>query len=301
MRRGRILILLGLILAVGTAAAVYFFVANLEPTETTEVTLEKVLVATTFIPEEEPIEGRVDLADRPQGYIPEGALRSDEGTDGMLAAGPIPEGTIIQRTMLISQEELALEGELGKLIEPGLLAVAFPIDELSSVSYGIRPGDHVDVLITFFFMDIDQETQVVEPICGSTCPGGEEASLGSQISRPTAQLTLQNVRVLGVGRWAQEMTAEQAQAQAQSGEAVAVELPQYITVMVAPQDALVLKLAREMQAEIDLAVRSPDDAQAFTTQQVTLEYILTRFAVSLPPRMPYTLESLEAASPASGE
>ncbi len=304
MRRGRILILIGLILAVGTAAAVYFFVTNIEPTETSEVVLEKVLVATMPIAEEEPIEGRVGLADMPQGYIPEGALRSEEGTEGLLAAGPIPDGAIIHPSMLISQADLALEGELGKLIEPGLVAVAFPINELSSVSYGIRPGDHVDVLMTFFFMDIDQETQVAEPICAPLCTGAEgqtEASLGAQISRPAAQLTLQNVRVLGVGRWAQEMTPEQAQAQAESGEAVAVELPQYITVMVAPQDALVLKLARELRARIELAVRSPDDAQAFTTQQVTLEYILTRFAVSLPPRLSYTLESLEAASPASGE
>ena len=62
---------------------------------------------------------------------------------------------------------------------------------------------------------------------------------------------------------------------------------------------MVLKLAREMEAKIDLAVRAEDDAQQFTTQQVTLDYILARFGISLPTRQPFTLESLKKASPVS--
>jgi Flp pilus assembly protein CpaB len=203
--------------------------------------------------------------------------------------------------MLISREQLAREGELGKLVEPNLVAVAFPINELSSVSYGIRPGDHIDVLMTFFFADIDQETQIPEPICAPFCPGPEgetEAAAGGvPIPRPAAQLTLQDIQVLGVGRWAQELTPEQEQAQAEAGEPVPVELPSYITVMVTPQDALVLKLAREVGARIQLAVRAEGDAQQFTTQQVTLDYILARFGISLPTKQPFSLESLKPASP----
>jgi pilus assembly protein CpaB len=303
MRRGRILILLGLILAIGTAAAVYVVVNSMEPTQTAEIELEQVVVALQPIPEEEPVEGRIGLVDMPKDYVPQGALRSLDDTDGLLAAGPIPQGAAIHPDMLISPEELAQEGELGKLVEPGLVAVAFPISELSSVSYGIRPGDHIDVLMTFFFMDIDQDTQITEPICAPYCPGPEgetEATLGAQIPRPAAQLTLQNIRVLGVGRWAQELTPEQEQAQAEAGEPVPVELPRFITVLVTPQDALVLKLAREMEAKIELAVRSEEDAQVFTTQQVTLDYILARFGVTLPTKQPYTLEPL-TASPAVSE
>ncbi|MFN2241157.1 MAG: Flp pilus assembly protein CpaB [Anaerolineae bacterium] len=303
MRRGRILILLGLILAIGTAAAVYVVVNSMEPTQTAEIELEPVVVALQPIPEEEPVEGRIGLVDMPKNYVPQGALRSLDDTSGLLAAGPIPQGAVIHPDMLISPEELAQEGELGKLVEPGLVAVAFPISELSSVSYGIRPGDHIDVLMTFFFMDIDQDTQITEPICAPYCSGPEgetEAALGAQIPRPAAQLTLQNIRVIGVGRWAQELTPEQEQAQADGGEPVPVELPRFITVLVTPQDALVLKLAREMEAKIELAVRSEEDAQVFTTQQVTLDYILARFGVTLPTKQPYTLESL-TASPAASE
>jgi Flp pilus assembly protein CpaB len=302
MRRGRILILMGLILAVGTAAAVYVVVNSMEPSETSEIVLEDVVVALQPIAEEEPVEGRIGLVAMPKDYVPEGALRTLEGTGDLLAAGPIPQGAAIHPSMLISKVQLAQEGELGKLVEPGLVAVAFPVNELSSVSYGIRPGDHIDVLMTFFFMDIDQETQIPEPICAPFCPGPEgetQAALGEQLPRAAAQLTLQDVQVLGVGRWAQELTPEQEQAQAESDEPVPVELPRFITVMVTPQDALVLKLARELEAKIDLAVRSQEDAQQFTTQQVTLDYILARFGVSLPAKQPFTLESLKVVNPAS--
>jgi len=299
MRRGRILILIGLILAIGTAAAVYVVVQGFEQSQTTEVEFEQVVVAKQPIAEEEPIAGLVDLADMPKDYVPQGALRSLEGTEELIAAGPIPQGAVIHPSMLISLAELAQEGALGKLVEQGLLAVSLPINELSSVSYGIRPGDHIDVLMTFFFMDIDQETQVTEPICAPFCPDGQtQASLGAQIPRAAAQLTLQNIQILGVGRWAQETTPEQEQAQ--TGEPVQVELPQYITLMVTPQDALTLKLARELEAKIELAVRSEEDTQTFTTQQVTLDYIMARFGVALPVRQPYTLESL-AVGAASGE
>ena len=304
MRRGRILILLGLILAIGTAAAVYVVVKGMEPSQTSEIALEDVVVALQPIAEEEPVEGRIGLVAMPKDYVPEGVYRSLEGTSDLLAAGPIPQGAAIHPSMLISPVELAQEGELGKLVEPNYVAVAFPVNELSSVSYGVRPGDHIDVLMTFFFMDIDQETQIAEPICAPFCPGPEgetQASLGEQLPRPAAQLTLQNIQVLGVGRWAQELTPEQEQAQAESGEPVPVELPSYITVMVSPQDALVLKLARELEAKIELAVRSEDDTQQFTTQQVTLDYILARFGVSLPVKQPFTLESLEAVDPAAEE
>ena len=304
MRRGRILILLGLILAIGTAAAVYVVVNSMEPSQTAEIELEEVVVALQPIAEEESVEGRIGLVAMPKDFIPEDAYRSLDGTGGLLAAGPIPQRAIIHPSMLISPEDLAREGKLGKLVEPGLVAVAFPINELSSVSYGIRPGDHIDVLMTFFFTDIDQETQIAEPICAPFCPGPEgetQAALGAQIPRPAAQLTVQDVEVLGVGRWAQELTPEQeqaqARAQAESDEPVPVQLPSYITVMVTPQDALVLKLAREVEARIELAVRAEDDAQPFTTQQVTLDYILARFGISVPTKQPYTLETLKVSSP----
>jgi pilus assembly protein CpaB len=300
MRRGRILILLGLILAIGTAAAVYIVIQTMQ-TEPEPPAQVDVVVAVQPIAEQEPVEGRIEVRSMPQTAVPEGALTSLEGTSGMLAAGPIPQGAIIHPDLLISPVEAMMEGELGKLVEPGSVAIAFPIDELSSVSYGIQPGDHVDVLMTFFFIDLDQETQVKEPLCAPLCPapeGQQEAALTGQLPRLATQLTLQDIEILGVGRWIKEETPpEEQDNQARGGEPVPVELPEYVTLMVTPQDALVLKLAREYGASIDLAVRAQDDAQQFVTQQVTLDYILARFGVALPVKQPYSLEFISTVRP----
>jgi pilus assembly protein CpaB len=298
MRRGRILILLGLILAIGTALAVYVIINSME--QKPKVETEEVVVATQPIAAQEPVEGRIGLQSWPKDYIPEGALRSLDEAAGKLAAGPIPQGTILQPELLMSPADLMTMGELGKLVEPGLVAISFPIDELSSVSYGIQPGDHIDVLMTFYFLDLDQETQVQEPLCAPLCTGPEgqvQAEGTEQRPRLAAQLTLQNIEILGVGRWAYQQQPTTEQQQAASGEPVQVELPQYVTLMVTPQDALVLKLAREYGASIDLAVRAQDDMQQFTTQQVTLDYILARFGVSLPSKQPYSIEYIQRAIP----
>jgi Flp pilus assembly protein CpaB len=304
MRRGRILILVGLILAIGTAAAVFVLLRGFGQPGPAEVAEEEVVVAIQPIDADQPVEGRVQIQARPKDSIPEDAIRSIEATAGMLAAYPIAQDMILRNDYLISPAEFAKQGILGKLVEEGFVAVAFPVSELSSVSYGIKPDDSVDILMTFFFVDLDQETQTKEPICPPICPApvaGEEGTVatGSQYPRLATQLTVQNARVLGVGRWAykEQPTEEQAQATAE-GEPIPEQPPQFITLMLTPQDALVLKLAREYGASIDLAVRAENDLQIFSTQQVTLDYILARFGISLPTKQPYALDSI---SPQAGE
>ena len=57
MRRGRILILLGLILALGTAAAVFVLLqSTAAPTEGPQVERDEVVVAIQPIAEDEPVE-----------------------------------------------------------------------------------------------------------------------------------------------------------------------------------------------------------------------------------------------------
>jgi len=66
-------------------------------------------------------------------------------------------------------------------------------------------------------------------------------------------------------------------------------LPQVLTLEVDPQDALVLKYARETGAQLDLALRAAGDKETrFTTEAVTLQYLFERFRVSIPPKLDYT-------------
>jgi Flp pilus assembly protein CpaB len=43
------------------------------------------------------------------------------------------------------------------LVPQGWVAMAIPTDRLSSVAYGVRPGDSVDVMLTFTLSSIDQD------------------------------------------------------------------------------------------------------------------------------------------------
>jgi Flp pilus assembly protein CpaB len=67
--------------------------------------------------------------------------------------------------MLINQgEQIPLEGSPWALtIPPGQVAVSIPINRLSSVSYAPRPGDHVDVIVTILFVDVDTDFQSLLP------------------------------------------------------------------------------------------------------------------------------------------
>jgi len=299
MRRGRLLILMGLILACGTAAIVFILLQSMQKEPTTPpIETAEVVIAAQPIEEDELVDGRLETKQVDVTTIPGGALTSVDGTIGLLAKIRIDQGTIVTSAMLQSKEEQMAKGQVGQLVEPGYVAVAFPITELSSVSYGVQPNDLVDILVTFVFIDVDTETQSKEPLCPPICPaaeGGQSTTTGaSQYPRLVAQLTLQKIRVLGVGRWTyMPPTPEPGQQTGgDTAAAASAEPPQFITLMLTPQDALVLKLAREHDASIDLAIRAKDDTQDFTTQQVTLDYILSRFGVSVPAKHEYTIEGL---------
>jgi Flp pilus assembly protein CpaB len=61
-----------------------------------------------------------------------------------------------------------------------------------------------------------------------------------------------------------------------------------VTLEVDPQDALVLKYARETGAQLDLALRAAGDKDSkFSTEAVTLQYMFERFKVAVPPKLDY--------------
>jgi len=48
-------------------------------------------------------------------------------------------------------------------IPRGKVAISIPISRLSSISYAPRPGDHVSVIVTMMFVDVDSEYQTRLP------------------------------------------------------------------------------------------------------------------------------------------
>lgn len=74
------------------------------------------------------------------------------------------EQPILSNILVDDFQSLATVGsDAAAVIPPNRVAVAIPIDRLTSVAYAIRPGDRVDIITSLLFVDVDQSFQTVEP------------------------------------------------------------------------------------------------------------------------------------------
>ncbi len=291
-RRSRLLLILGILLAIVAMLLTYTMLQKpQQPAEQPPVVTRKVAVATQDIPYGTLIDPlAVEIRDWPVDTAPADAIGNTADLAGKYAKTAIFAGQIIQAKMIATPSELAGgEGPASILIPVGMVAYPFPIDELSGVSYALKSGDRVDVLITFHFVQVDRETQSPYPLDRSQ-PGDIR---GVQIPRLVSQLTLQNVEVLRVGSWYVPPAQPTAQQTGQQQQAQATPPPPAVVTLLMPQqDALVLQFAKEANATIELALRNPNDQEMVTTQSVTLDYMLARFNITVPIARDESLETL---------
>lgn len=80
---------------------------------------------------------------------------------GKYARNRIFQGETLTMDALASDPTLTGVENYGpsSLIPYGSVAAAIPMDRLSSVAYALDEGDHVDIMITFLFYQIDEEFQ----------------------------------------------------------------------------------------------------------------------------------------------
>jgi len=332
MRRGRLLILLGLILGLGTAVVVLFVVMRQQPAPAptpapgvpTPVPTTKVWVALQpILRGGEFVEGTLGLRDWPTSNVPPDIIGDVSEAFGKVAKTDIVQGQPILRSLLA---EKGVAGTAAQLIPEGRVAVAFPINEQSSVAYAVQAGDYVDVLIMASFIDIDQEFQTelpnlvqfyvqtqidvekgtttytpservdkgrfeVPPNFPPEIIGGIVYPREPQRPRRVAQLTVPAAKVLGIGPWIElpspAQPAPQTTAEAEQPPPPPPP-PDIVTLAVEPQDALVLLWARKSEMYMELALRAPKSEEArYQPEAVTLQYMLTRFNIAVPPKLEY--------------
>jgi Flp pilus assembly protein CpaB len=63
------------------------------------------------------------------------------------------------RNVIFQGETLTDDGLADDPTPPGSVAAAIPMDRLNSVAYALDEGDHIDIMITFLFYQIDEEFQ----------------------------------------------------------------------------------------------------------------------------------------------
>ena len=256
----------------------------------------------------------VALQSWPVDAVPEGAITDLEAAYGRTTRVGIVRGMPILENMLTEQpgDLEAMGSDAALQIPPGKVAYALPVARYSSVAWALQPGDHVDIVLSLLMVELDEEFQTILPnqmACisppeGEGCVGGPMGRLevlpngwlvnvtASEDQRPrlVTQLTVQDAEVLHVGEWlvAEEPPAEEEQLEeeAQPAPPSRAEV-EPLTLIVTRQDAMVLDYALAAGARINLLLRSAGDTGLVTTDSVTLQYIMDRFSIELPPKLPY--------------
>ena len=215
-------------------------------------------------------------------------------------------------------------------IPQGLTAVSIPITRLSSAALGIRDGDYVDVIVTVLLADVDPASQSALPnyIAGYTVDQNGNAVITnsdviqghfdrdetanlllyvqpSEKQRPrlVTQMIMQNIQVLHVGNFPLPGEADQLIGSSSGGPTATpgpadqqpvvtvVTKPDIITLMVAPQDAVMLTYLVYSGVEITLTLRNPNDQQwAAQPDAAALEYLLQQYHIDVPAKLTYAIQ-----------
>lgn len=101
----------------------------------------------------------------PTSIVPPLAITDTEQIVGARARYTIERGEPIFSSLVVkSLQDLSPTGsDLAAQIPPGSVAISIPYERTSGVALGIQDGDHISIIVTWSIVDIDQSFQSVLP------------------------------------------------------------------------------------------------------------------------------------------
>lgn len=202
MRRGRIFIYIALIIVLVIAAVGIWWWRNrtpsgtsTEPQTTPQTQYVEIITAGQNIYPGTPItEEMLSSIQIPQEQLVAGEYTNKADVVGMYAKLAITQGVPIVSSMLsVSPGNVNLPGSTwAPFIPQGLTAVPIPITRITSVAYGIRDGDYVNIIVTFLIVDVDAAYQAILPnaSAGILASNGSALLIGTGAGEEaTTQLT----------------------------------------------------------------------------------------------------------------
>lgn len=202
MRRGRILILLAMILLVGAIGG-FFVIRSLggggggeeetfqgTPAPEQVFTAQIVFAAQDISRGSQITEDAVILSPFPANNVIETMVTDTNTVVGRYARMDIARGVPVTLNMTTEQTGALLgvgsEASIG--IPHGMTAISIPMDRLSGVAYAVRDGDMVDVLVSMPMVDQDTDFQTVLPNLTSVLVSGGSAEEPQDILTASANL-----------------------------------------------------------------------------------------------------------------
>jgi Flp pilus assembly protein CpaB len=240
MKRGRIFIYLALIIIIAVAAGGGYLWMQQNSSNpqtpvnqtTPQMNFVDIVTAGQNISPDTPItEAMLSSIKIPDTGLVQGMFTNKADVVGLYAMNMIQQGDLITDSKVSTEQSYNIPGSSwAPFIPKGLTAVALPITRLSSVAYGIRDGDFVNLIVTMLLVDVDPTNQSILPnytanvtsaneimLTAGITSGGEPSRFGSSFSDPSlnqlvylvpsegqrprlvTQMILQNIQVLHVG------------------------------------------------------------------------------------------------------
>jgi pilus assembly protein CpaB len=201
MRRGRILILLAMILLVGAIGG-FFVIRSLggaggdeetfqgTPAPEQVFTAQIVFAAQDISRGSQITEDAVILSPFPANNVIETMVTDTSTVVGRFARMDIARGVPVTLNMTTEQPGalLGVGSEASIAIPPGMTAISIPMDRLSGVAYAVRDGDMVDVLVSMPMVDQDTDFQTVLPNLTSVLVSAASAEEPQDILTASANL-----------------------------------------------------------------------------------------------------------------
>jgi pilus assembly protein CpaB len=121
----------------------------------------------------------------------------------------------------------------------------------------------------------------------------------TQRPRMVCQTVIQDATILRVGDFSSELLPaasvdnqprDQTAENAQTAAVVAASNPDIVSVIVTPQDAVLINYLLSSKVQLTMALRSAGDLQILATQPVTLQFVMDQKNIQLPAKLPYGVE-----------
>ena len=287
-RSNRLVILVGVLLAVLAFVAIVILLNQREEAVAPEAITETVLVATEDIDiGEEVTPAKVEEQEINPEAVQGTPLRAVSAVTGQPAVFPIPDGSQVTGEAIGIGNRLAVN--LPALLTPGEKAIAFQVDRVTGVDFLVKPGDTIDI-VTTQAINVLQETADSAANTDETAPPRFEAIPGLEAAR-SVKAILQDKRVLYVSATrAQEQepidTNGDGVINEQDEQPAQAAIDSVIIVFAGSnQDAEVIKFAQNDVAEVGsltAIVRHADDDAVEETLGITIDQLVEEDGLRIP-------------------
>jgi Flp pilus assembly protein CpaB len=208
-------------------------------------------------------------------------------------------------------------------IANGKVAIAIPLSRLSGVAYGIRNGDHIAIIASLLFIDMDVNTQSQTPINklilnvdqtgklnqvqvmsgdkfsespltdSSAVLGAYFVPVEAQRPRLASAVIVANAKVLNVGTVNSDLApavsgaTPQPAGAAKAQTAAAPINPDILVVEVTPEEAISLDFIIRLRGDLTYALRAMGDSTPISLPSWDLKRLMENRKIDLPAKLNY--------------